>query len=153
MNGYSFDATNREETHLFRLSGGFARREKLPVYFVGRVTADRPKAIRIVGRGTLETRAMNACSVCGLPLTHPVSVILGIGPRCGGHWWDWEAIGGYKPEVLEALKIKIHDVKVDTWVPRSCVIEVHETEDKVDLPKQGSIELAGSVGQMDAPKE
>lgn len=36
------------------------------------------------------------CCACARPLTHPISIALGIGPECGGHYYD--------PQVLKAMK-------------------------------------------------
>ena len=40
---------------LYKISRGFAKREHLPIYFVGVVLTETPKAFYIYGRGTVET--------------------------------------------------------------------------------------------------
>lgn len=143
-------------TKLFKLSAGFARRENIPVYFVGEVLIETAKAVYIYGRGTTETRRTGKCAICGKALTHPVSVLLGVGPICGSHWYDWDSVGGYTEENLARLKGLVEKIQVDQWMPKACVLEMSETEETVEVPpdhpklkKQGPRE----GGKAPAPQE
>ncbi len=106
------------KTELFKIGTGFARRKQIPMMFAGIILKETAKAYYIYGRGTTESAKMSFCCVCGRTLTHPVSVELGIGPQCGGHWHDWNAIGGYTEENIERLKGAMKDIVVDTWMPK-----------------------------------
>ena len=120
---------------LYKISRGFARREHLPIFFVGVVLAETPKAVYIYGRGTVETQRMGVCCVCGRKLTHPVSVELGIGPECGSHWWDWKLVGGYTKENIERLKEVVRErIEVDCWMPKAVIIQQLKSEETVDVP-------------------
>jgi len=127
------------KTFLIEIKPGFARRNKIPNIFVGVVPAKTEKAAYIYGHGSMVTRKTGMCCVCGRTLTHPVSVQLGIGPECGGHWWDWKLIGGYTEANIERLKeemtIRMKDMVVDQWFPRSVIKSaVEETEELVTCP-------------------
>lgn len=121
---------------LYHINRKFARHEKLPVYFVARQLSETNKAIYLYGRGTTETKKIGVCMNCGRKLTHPVSVELGIGPECGKHWWDWDAVGGYAKENIDRLTKKIQqDITIDTWVPKSVVKRARDTSESVDVPQ------------------
>lgn len=119
---------------MYEISGLFARDNKLPKFFVANEILQTQKAVYLYGHGTLESQKKNRCCICGRELTHPVSVILGIGPECGGHWWDWKAVGGYSEELLETLKIEIKKFKVDQWFPKGIIKEVYDCEEKIVTP-------------------
>lgn len=122
------------ETKLYRINRIFAAKNKLPIYFVANRLVTTNRAVYLYGQGTTETTKMGCCCVCGRTLTHPVSVELGIGPECGSHWWDWDLIGGYTKENIERLKGALRDVRVDSWIPNSCIIEELNTTDVVLTP-------------------
>lgn len=123
------------ETKLYRINPTFARKYKLPVYFVAIQLAESKKAVYLYGRGTTDTKREGACSVCGRKLTHPVSVELGVGPECGKHYWDWDEVGGYTKENVEQLTKTVQErIKIDRWIPRSVVYKTQETEETVSPP-------------------
>lgn len=120
---------------LIHISKGIAKEKGIPVWFVATTLKETGKAIYLYGHGTTETKAMGICCNCGRTLTHPVSVLLGIGPECGQHFHDWNAVGGYTEENIERLKQAVRSITIDTWVPKTCILEVQETEDTVNVPK------------------
>lgn len=127
------------ETKLFKINGHFAHENAIPSYFAGNILRETARAYYIYGSFTTETTGINACCVCGRTLTHPVSVVLGIGPECGGHWWDWKAVGGYSMEnikrLMEVVKEKMHGIIIDQWFPKSIVQEMFDTETIVNVPE------------------
>jgi len=123
------------KTKLYKIKKGFAVRNKIPIYFVGKPIIETDKAIYLYGHGTIETARMGVCCVCGRTLTHPVSVELGIGPECGKHYWNWDLVGGYSKENIERLKQIIReDIKVDGWIPKSTISETLKTNEEVIIP-------------------
>ncbi len=122
-------------TKLIHVSKGIAREKGIPVWFVATTLKETPKAVYLYGHGTTETTKMGICSNCGRVLTHPVSVLLGIGPECGQHFHDWDVVGGYSEENIERLRNEVRKVKIDTWIPKSCILELKDTEEVVDVPK------------------
>lgn len=119
---------------MYKINQLFARKNNLPIFFVANQLFETARAIYLFGNGTLESQKINQCCQCGRELTHPVSVILGIGPECGGHYWNWDAVGGFSEDKLEMLKIKIKDFKIDQWFPKSVIKEVYECEETVITP-------------------
>lgn len=128
------------KTYLINIKQSFAKYNNLPSTFVGVIPRKTERAVYVYGHGSMETRKTGRCCVCGRGLTHPVSVELGIGPYCGGHWWDWKLIGGYSMENVERLKKEMTTLMkkmlVDSWMPRSVILSAEEeTEETVTLPE------------------
>ena len=126
------------KTQLYQINVNFARRNNMPSIFAGVVLRETEKAVYVYGHGTMESSKTGSCCVCGRELTHPVSVTLGIGPECGGHWWDWKTIGGYTEENIERLKkemlIKMKDMKVDQWLPKAVIKEKSDCSTEITIP-------------------
>jgi SWI/SNF-related matrix-associated actin-dependent regulator of chromatin subfamily A-like protein 1 len=123
-----------EEVKLYQLKAGFATHNNLLIYFSAKVLAETERAVYLYGHGTGETVRLGVCCKCGRTLTHPVSVELGIGPECGGHYWNWDYIGGYTPENIERLRGALVDIVIDSWVPKSQIVNRLETNDIVEVP-------------------
>ncbi len=125
---------------LYVIKGGFAKRANIPAVFVGIPLRETERAVYLYGHGTLESKKIGACCVCGRGLTHPVSIKLGIGPICGGHDHDWDTVGGYSLENIERLikemTIKIKDRKVDQWFPKSVIKDATDSETTIEMPKE-----------------
>lgn len=138
---------------LLKISGGFARENHIPVYFTGEILIETAKAIYVYGRGTTQTKAIGRCCVCGRTLTHPVSVILGIGPECGKHWHDWDAIGGYTAENIELLTKKVEEIKIDQWIPKACVLEITDTTETIEIPADHKMVHRTEEKKMAKPAE
>ena len=126
------------ETKLYKLNKKFADAEGLPVFFVGRQLKETPKAAYLFGHGTTEVQTrFNSCCKCGLTLSHPGSILLGIGPYCLGDMGLREQIlqGLSEVEVNEIIGKAVANLKVDKWIPKSCIKEVHDTTDIVEIPE------------------
>lgn len=123
----------------YKINAAFAKTNSLPRYFTAVPLVQTEKAAYLFGQGNLEIGAEGICCFCGRKLTHPVSVIVGIGPICGGHYWNWDSIGGFTKENVEAIKAhlkqKIEDIRVDSWIPKSCIQMISETEETVNVPE------------------
>lgn len=124
------------ETKIYKVRKRFAVKKNIPLYFAATQVIKTEKAMYLYGHGTTETTRLGICCKCGRTLTHPVSVELGIGPVCGGHWHNWDLIGGYTPENIERLKGAMKDIKIDTWVPNSCIEDVLNCEETINIPKE-----------------
>lgn len=130
------------ETKLFKINSLFARSNKLPVYFVAVQIKETARAIKVYGHGTLESKRHNQCCVCGRELTHPVSIALGVGPECGGHYHNWDLIGGYSIENANRISKVITETIVDCWLPKS-VIKMQETSSTIiTLPEPTNVSVA-----------
>lgn len=121
---------------LYQLKSGFARRNKMLIYFVAKPLVETSKALYLYGHGSGETTKTGVCCCCGRLLTHPVSVLLGIGPECGGHFHDWKAVGGYTEENLERLRVVLNNIKIEGWVPKSQIISTSDSVETVEVPTE-----------------
>ena len=128
------------KTKLYTIKTGFARRGKMPSIFAGIKLRETERAVYLYGHGTMVSAKTGSCCICGRKLTHPVSVVLGIGPVCGEHWWDWNLIGGFTEENIERLKkemeVKMKGMLVDSWVPKSVIKTTDTCEEAVTLPAE-----------------
>lgn len=61
------------------------------------------------------------CRHCGRRLTHPVSVLYGIGPECGKHYHIPR-----NPEDVEAIRKMIEQIEYEGWIPKSAVVVFEE---------------------------
>lgn len=125
------------KTKMYQINQIFAKENNLPVFFIATQLTETARAVYLFGHGTLESQKIGVCCKCGRPLTHPVSVILGIGPECGEHFWDWNIVGGIDkaPEILEQLKIKIQEFKIDKWFPKTVIKETYECTAEIQSPE------------------
>lgn len=69
----------------------------------------------------------STCMCCGKPLTNPISMLYGIGPECGKHFY----INPFDTEEelkdsLKELKNKISEIKWEGWVIKSAIKEFKE---------------------------
>lgn len=125
---------------LFQISMGFARKIAIPAYFEGVALAESKKTVYIYGRGTTRTKEKGICCNCGRKLTHPVSVYLGIGPECGGHFWDWKEVGGYKPENIDIMRTKLIQTSIDSWFPKKTILMRDPLDDvQIQIPENHEI--------------
>ena len=81
--------------------------KKLVLTKASRVSADAPsyrmfvrwwEAVEANKESPIQMVHEGKCCACSRPLTHPISVALGIGPECGGHYYD--------PQILKDMKAK-----------------------------------------------
>ena len=95
--------------------------------------------VTMTGKAIKETRGMvymelagkvtstSTCMCCGKPLTNPISMLYGIGPECGKHFY----INPFDTEEelkdsLKELKNKISEIKWTGWVIKSAIKEFKE---------------------------
>jgi len=127
------------QAKVLKLRPIFARENNLPTLFVGIVLRETAKAAYVYGHASEETTKTGSCMVCGRKLTHPVSVQLGIGPECGGHWHDWGLVGGYSLDNIEALKGAVRGIKVDCWVPKAHLAQLSDSVEDIPWPSDHPI--------------
>jgi SNF2 family DNA or RNA helicase len=126
------------ETQLYQVNQLFAKEKNIPAFFAANSIVRTQKATYVYGQGTLETTKIGVCCICGRTLTHPVSIELGIGPECGSHYWDWDLVGGYTIEnqkrLISEMKIKIAGIKVDCWIPNTCIKQILPSIEVITTP-------------------
>lgn len=72
----------------------------------------------------------SVCMVCGRTLTHPVSLLYGIGPECGGHFH----INPFNSEEelkasYDALRESLANVTWEGWVVKKAITEMVEVNE------------------------
>lgn len=110
--------------------------------FMEKWNDNKPMPMRIMtGRVLEETKGMykmelyakpqpmSICMKCGRSLTHPVSLLYGIGPECGGHFH----ISPYSTKAeldanYEELKKKMGAVKWTGWVIKKAIEEIEKAK-------------------------
>lgn len=106
-------ATGSEVT--VRVPVWWAQRNDCTTEMVGEIVAETAQAIRF--RGRIPAMRRTDCLRCGRALTHPVSLIVGIGPMCAEHLGiDRSQYESLPPEELARL---LGQITVDLWIPRS----------------------------------
>jgi len=123
------------ETKLIHLAPGFANRQGVPAVLVGTVLAETARAVYLYGHGTLEGKKSGRCCRCGRKLTHPGSMVLGIGPECLGSWGIRDVvIDNLTEDDIKSITKQIEEITVDTWVPRSCIKGWWDSDEEVEVP-------------------
>jgi hypothetical protein len=118
----------------FQLTATAAKDKGIPRSFVGVIVKWTDRAIQICGRATTEGHC--SCMLCGRPLTHPLSVLLGIGPECGKHWWNESELGpyGFTEAHAERLRSMIRSREFRLWFRRRDV-QWRDCDEPFDLPE------------------
>jgi SWI/SNF-related matrix-associated actin-dependent regulator 1 of chromatin subfamily A len=126
------------KTYHYIINNGFARRNDIPTSFVGIILKETERAVYMYGRGEVDPEG--SCCKCGRVLTHPGSIILGIGPDCLG---DWNIRDITLDNITEAQKAfvqaRVRIKKVDTWMPKRVIKETRSTDQVVKAPKKHEI--------------
>lgn len=127
------------ETRLYKITAGFASQKGIPVFFSAKPLIQTEKAAYLYGHGTLESQKVGACARCGRELTHPGSIILGIGPECLKNWGlrDQVLEGLTEQEIKEIRQYIQHNFPVDCWVPKSVIKSGYpiESTEEVQVPE------------------
>ncbi len=123
----------------YTISSIWAREKNIPATFIAVATRRTAKAIQLTGQGTLDARGN--CIKCGRPLTHPVSLLTGVGPECGQHFWNEAVLGpfGFTEEHAAKLKQMVLNIRFENvWLPLSAIKETTETLEKITItePKE-----------------
>lgn len=112
----------------FVISGKMAQEKGIPTTFQAIIVRETPKAIFVKGHGILDAR-YGICAKCGRTLTHPGSIILGVGPECLKNWGlREEVLSDLTPEEIKQVGLHVEAMEVETWLPKYCVKEAHKTE-------------------------
>lgn len=117
----------------FEISKGIASEKRLPRTFVASVLIETERALYLYGHGTTDPRGR--CLKCGRELTHPGSILLGIGPECLKNWSAREiAMDNITAEDQEYLQSIVRNIVVDNWFPKSCILHQDATDQTIDIP-------------------
>jgi SWI/SNF-related matrix-associated actin-dependent regulator of chromatin subfamily A-like protein 1 len=137
--------------HIYSIKGMFAKSKGIPSTFVAKELVKTQKAVYVYGHGAVDPHG--TCCRCGRTLTHPGSILLGIGPECLGDWGMRDLVADSMTDADKArLAALITDQQVDTWLPRSVIKEMSETDENINVPSdhkmlQGRKKVAAVTNQ------
>lgn len=120
----------------YQIPAWLAQSSNAVTEFVAIPLAETEKAVYLWGHGTGE--ATGSCMRCGRELTHPVSILAGIGPECGQHYWDESILGPYgmTEAHLERLRQMVRDIKIDGWFPKSRLTLLGLADEEIPIPQE-----------------
>lgn len=98
----------------------------------GEIVRETAKAVLVRMTGFLEPST--TCLHCGRTLTHPVSLLYGIGPVCGQHFHINPC--GSEDELrqrIDHMRHAMESVKYEGWLPKSQIEAMNEVRDSVAL--------------------
>jgi hypothetical protein len=122
FNLYDFTRDScKEQKYMIKVRQWLTRRNVKPIPMRSMecvIVRETPKAILVKLNGHLNPSS--TCNHCGRRLTHPVSLMYGLGPVCGGHFHinpcnsEDELKARY-----DEMKKQMASVKWEGWIPRS----------------------------------
>lgn len=117
------------ETKHYLINATFATKTGIPASFVAIKLKETEKAIFVHGHGKMDPKG--SCVRCGRPLTHPGSIIIGIGPICLGDWGRRDVVlDNVTEEQKKDLQAFIQEQKIHQWIPKS-IIKRNEVVDEI----------------------
>lgn len=135
----------------FLINAVFAKANNLPVSFVAIRVKETQKAIWVYGHGAMDPEGH--CAACGRTLTHPGSILIGIGPECLGNWGARDArMDNMTEQDKERLKALVTSREVDAWIPRSCIKANTSVEEEIHLPEAHKSRPAKTFPEGRAPE-
>jgi predicted nucleic acid-binding Zn-ribbon protein len=93
----------------------------------------------------------DVCMKCGKVLTHPVSLLYGVGPECGGHYHNSPMPKDALEAWFEEIKKNMNDVTWEGWLPRFH-IEMEETGKEIEAEEPKTDEPKAEEKKADEPK-
>lgn len=123
------------KTNTYRLATNFAIKTGIPIVVTAVPLLETQKALYLYGHGAMDP--LGACAKCGKQLTHPGSILIGIGPECLKDWGarDFKLSNLSANDVIR-LKSLITEKKIDGWIPKSIISSVEETEEIIIPPAE-----------------
>lgn len=118
----------------YTISAIVAKDKGIPTTFIAaELVRSKGGAVYLYGHGTTDPHGR--CCCCGRTLTHPGSILIGIGPEC---LENWSARDIRLEQITEAdkqyLKTLIRSRIVDTWLPVSIIKEEEDVTEMVSVP-------------------
>lgn len=112
---------------IFRVTSTIAREKDIPIVFKAVIIRETAKAVFLEGKGMIDPRG--TCSKCGRELTHPGSILIGIGPECIGSWANRKiALDNMTEADVTYLRSLVEEREVKSWFPKSLIKNWHEID-------------------------
>lgn len=120
------------ETKHYIINSTFATKTGIPSSFVAIELKETERAVFVHGHGQMDPQG--SCARCGRTLTHPGSIILGIGPVCLGDWGRRDVVlNNITDEQKKSLQTFILSQQIDQWIPKSIIKRLDTTTEVVTL--------------------
>jgi SWI/SNF-related matrix-associated actin-dependent regulator 1 of chromatin subfamily A len=121
------------KTEHFLIKPRFASANNLPVSFIATRVKETNKAVWVVGHGAMDPEGH--CARCGRTLTHPGSILIGIGPECLGSWGARDArLENMTEKDKQYLKSLVTDRVVDAWIPKAAIKKLTHSSEEINVP-------------------
>ncbi len=141
-------------TKHYTITPAFAKANKLPIAVAAVVVRETERAAYLYGHGLVP--ANNSCARCGRPLTHPGSVLIGVGPECLGDWGMRDVVlDNLTPAQAEALRAQVTSRVVDQWIPKSCLKLASEAAsiEPIQVPADHAMVVRGTKAARKVTKQ
>lgn len=136
---------NKPSRH-YTISAGMARQKDITRTFDAAVLVETERAYYLYGHGTTDPEG--CCARCARRLTHPGSVLIGIGPEClsimtaGLDGWEMRAkrFNFSNPDSadVEELKSFTSTITVDGWFPKAAILNQSGENGSIQVPDDHS---------------
>jgi hypothetical protein len=122
------------KTSKYTIKATIARDKNLPTSFVAvELRRTDRGGLYLFGHGVSDPES--GCVRCGRRLTHPGSILLGIGPECLGDWGMRDMVLDNITEAdIKRLQDFVWEMTVDNWLPAWAINSVEDTEEMVEVP-------------------
>lgn len=109
----------------------FARSNQIPASFVAATIKETEKAIFVHGHGQMDPEG--SCAKCGRTLTHPGSILIGIGPVCLGDWGRRDVVlDNITEDQKKSLQAFIQEQTISQWIPKSLIKKTYESAEEIE---------------------
>jgi len=105
---------NRDRKGTIYISKWIAQKIETPCELEVTVTGETTKAIKVDARAI--ATPTSTCRHCGRELTHPVSLLYGIGQECGKHYHIPQ-----EGKDVEYIRELITSIEYHGWIPKSSI--------------------------------
>jgi len=139
------------KTYRYTISAGIAQQKGIPTCFIACEILETARgAVYVYGHGEMDPAGR--CCQCGRTLTHPGSILLGIGPECLGSWAARDIrMDKVTEEDIQYLRSLVRERVVDTWLPKSVIKSQEEVEEIISVPSDHKMLKPKDSGNGSSP--
>jgi len=121
------------KTKRYQIKPAVAKIKDVPTSLVAVPLKETAKAVYLYGHGELDPRGV--CARCGRTLTHPGSILIGIGPECLKDWGARkEVLNDLTQDDINYLRSLIINKKIDMWFPKSSITKQEPWNENIQVP-------------------
>ena len=141
----------RMQAKRYTIGAGLANSKGLVRTFVAaELKRSKGGAVYLYGHGTTDPEGR--CLKCGRLLTHPGSILIGIGPECLKNW----SARDIRLETMtdadrEELLSRVRSVQVDHWIPLLSIQKTEPVDEMIEVPDNHKMVNGNSSTPKAAP--